>query len=327
MMAGIASFFGYLLNWLYNLVQNYGLAIILFSLLLKLIMIPLSYKQQVSMKKNAKLQEELNKIKLKFKNNPEMLNKETMELYRREKVSPFSGCLTSILQIIIFISVFYLVSSPLTYMKKIDSSVIEKYKNAITTGSTVAITGNEVIENTTLNEAIKNETKVENNVENTVENNNNNQNNTNTSYIEIKIIELFGNENKDVYLNMNFLGLNLSKVPTQNLNDWKVYIIPAIYVALTFVNIKMTSKMTEKKKKENEVESKEIIDGKEEDKKDDTMESMNQMTKSMNLMMPIMSVGIALIAPLGLSLYWAVSNALQLIEKIIIDRIIKEDNV
>ena len=123
-MSAIANLFGYVLNWLYNLVQNYGVAIILFSVLLKVVMLPLSIKQQKSMKKSAKVQEEVNKLQVKFRNNPEMLNKEIMDLYKREKVSPFSGCLSSILQFIIFISVFYLVSRPLTYMKKVDPKLI-----------------------------------------------------------------------------------------------------------------------------------------------------------------------------------------------------------
>ena len=59
------------------------------------------------------------------------MNKEIMELYKRENLSPFSGCISSIVQILIILSVFYLVSRPLTYMKKIDPGIIENYKNEI----------------------------------------------------------------------------------------------------------------------------------------------------------------------------------------------------
>ena len=57
----------------------------------------------------------------------ERLNQETIELYKREKMGPFSGCLSGILQIVIILSVFWLVSKPLTYMKKINPEIIEKY--------------------------------------------------------------------------------------------------------------------------------------------------------------------------------------------------------
>ena len=295
-MGVLASLFGYVLNFLYNLVQNYGIAIILFTVLLKIVMLPISIKQQRTMKKSQEVQKEVDKAQLKYKNNPEMLSKEVMAIYKREKVSPFSGCLSGILQLVIFISVFYLVSRPLTYMKKVDPAVISKYEQEI------AASGQS------------------------------------SSYQEIKVIELKSGEDQNVALNMNFLGFDLSKVPMQNWKDWKVFIIPFFYVLLTFVNIRMTSKDMKKDTKIKEIEAgKEKVKEKELDKTDndldkkvennnketpeEQLDSMKQMTNNMNYMMPIMSISISLIAPLGLSLYWLISNILQLGEKIVIDKV------
>jgi len=297
-MGVLASLFGYVLNFLYNLVQNYGIAIILFTVLLKIVMFPISIKQQRTMKKSQEVQKEVDKAQLKYKNNPEMLSKEVMAIYKREKVSPFSGCLSGILQLVIFISVFYLVSRPLTYMKKVDPAVISKYEQEI------AASGQS------------------------------------SSYQEIKVIELKSGEDQNVALNMNFLGFDLSKVPMQNWKDWKVFIIPFFYVLLTFVNIRMTSKDMKKDKKIKEIEAgkeKDKVKEKELDKTDndldkkvennnketpeEQLDSMKQMTNNMNYMMPIMSISISLIAPLGLSLYWLISNILQLGEKIVIDKV------
>ena len=116
-MGFISSLFGYVLNFLYELINNYGIAIILFSVLLKLILIPITIKQQKTLRKSSEMQAEMKKIQFKYKNNPEKMNQEMMDLYKREKTSPFSGCLSSILQLIIILSVFWLVSQPLTYMK------------------------------------------------------------------------------------------------------------------------------------------------------------------------------------------------------------------
>ena len=77
-----ANIFGYILNFLYELVKNYGLALIIFSILLKLAMLPLSIKQQKTMKKSTKIQEEVSKLQDKYKNNPEKLNQEIMDLYK-----------------------------------------------------------------------------------------------------------------------------------------------------------------------------------------------------------------------------------------------------
>ena len=119
-MGFISELFGYVLNALYNLISNYGIAIIIFSVLLRLILIPITIKQQKTMKKSNEMQQEMKNIQAKYKNNPEKLNQETIDLYKREGLSPFSGCFTAILQLLIILSVFWLVSQPLTYMKKVN---------------------------------------------------------------------------------------------------------------------------------------------------------------------------------------------------------------
>ena len=101
-MSFFANLFGYVLKFLYDLVGNYGAAIILFSVLVKLIMIPLTAKQQKTLKKNEKMQGEMKQLQFKYKNDPEKLNQEVMALYKREGMSPLSGCFSSIIQIILF---------------------------------------------------------------------------------------------------------------------------------------------------------------------------------------------------------------------------------
>ena len=71
-----ANIFGYVLNFIYQFVNNYGLAMILFTLVIKLIMLPLSIKQQKTMKKSLKLQEKMKVIQFKYKNDQEKLNQE-----------------------------------------------------------------------------------------------------------------------------------------------------------------------------------------------------------------------------------------------------------
>ena len=126
-----ANMFGYLLQLMYNLVNNYGLAIILFTVTIKILLIPLSIKQQKTMKKSAELQEKMKVIQFKYKNDQEKMNQEIMDLYKTEKMSPFSGCLSAIIQIILLFAVFLMVQSPLTHVLKVDQNVIEAYKNEL----------------------------------------------------------------------------------------------------------------------------------------------------------------------------------------------------
>ena len=277
-MGAISSLFGYLLDALYTVFNNYGVAIIVFSVILRIVLIPITIKQQKSLKKSAKLQEEMKEIQRKYKNNPEKLNQETIDLYKREKLSPFAGCFSSIIQLIIILSVFWLVSQPLTYMKKIDVNVINDYKAQLQ------------------------------------------QEGNQSTYSEIAIINRYGAEDERVRLNMDFLGLDLSKVPSSNLSDWTVYIIPLLYVISSVVSIKITNSFNKKKKKDQKA----ITDGSEvKAEEPNELEAMEAMNKNMMYMLPLMSVFIAFIAPLGLALYWFVSNVLVIIEKIIIDSVMK----
>ena len=338
MFAFISNIFGYLLDFLYNLVNNYGYAIILFSILLRIILLPLTIKQQNSMKKTSKIQGEIKSLQLKYKNNQEMLNKETMELYKREKISPFSGCLSAIIQIIIILSVFYLVSQPLTYMKKANDShpelktVVNEYKEEVNNDSNnksryleIAAIARMRDDYTRINEKINN---YDNNVENTetventeeqanveaAENTENKEKTESTEKVESKE-DLQNRKNilEKLNINMDFIGLDLSN---ENLKDFKVYIIPLLYVISSFISIKLTTNMQNKKK-----DKKEENKDKDNDKLD-MEESMAQMNKSMTYMMPIMTLFIAFIAPLGLALYWFVSNVLMIAERFIITKIL-----
>ena len=81
-----ANIFGYLLEILYSFINNYGLAIIFFTIIIKILFIPFSVKQQKTMKKTTKIQEKMKVIQFKYKNNPEKMNQEVMELYKTEKM-------------------------------------------------------------------------------------------------------------------------------------------------------------------------------------------------------------------------------------------------
>jgi len=309
-MGFLSEIFGYILNFLYNTVNNYGIAIILFTILLRIILIPITIKQQKTMKKTSKKQEEMKNNQNKYKNNPEKLNQETIALYQREKMSPFGGCFSGILQILIILSVFWLVSQPLTYMIKTEkneelNTIVQEYKTEI-----------EQEEKKSTYPEIQIISKIEDDYKDI------------TNKLEQEEIENREELEKQkenlekVKINMDFLGLDLSKVPNQNLNDWKVYIIPLLYVVTSFISIKLTTSIQNNKNKKKDII---VNEGKTEE--DGALDSINQMNNSMTYMMPIMSISIAIIAPLGLALYWLVSNVLMIVERLIINKVMdsKED--
>ena len=295
-----ANIFGYLLQFVYHLVNNYGLAIILFTVIIKILLLPLSIKQQRSMKKSAELNEKMKVLQFKYKHDPEKLNQEMMNLYKSENMSPFSGCLTAIIQLLLLLSIFYLVRSPLTYMEKIPTESINNYVQQLKDdGKTISQVYPE-IDLIREYQTIKEKNPEDANVE-------------------------------KINIQMNFLGLDLSKIPQQNMTDYTVYIIPVLYILSSFISIRMTTAMQEKQNKANKEkkEQKEVqIDGttgKElvPQEEENEMDAVMQTNKMMSWMMPIMSISIAFVAPLGLALYWLVSNILMIVERIILDKIIK----
>lgn len=290
----LANIFGYLLQFLYSLVNNYGLAIILFTVIIKVLLLPLSVKQQKTMKKSSELQEKMKTIQFKYKNDPEKMNQEMMNLYKSENMSPFSGCLTAIIQMLLLLSIFYLVRSPITFMEKVPQESIDTYV-----------------------QQLKEEGKTVSNV-----------------YPEIDLIReanwLKEKNPEDLNVDklkiqMNFLGLDLSKIPQQNMTDYTVYIIPLLYILSSFISIKMTTSMQQKKNKEKAETKIDGTTGKEIvlEEENNEMDTVMQTNKMMSWMMPIMSISIAFVAPLGLALYWLMSNILMIVERLISNKFVK----
>lgn len=99
------------LDWLYKLVGNFGVAILLMTVLVRLALFPLANKSYESMSKMRKLQEPMNAIKEKYKDDPAKQQQETMALYQREKVNPMVGCLPILVQIPVFLAFFKVLST------------------------------------------------------------------------------------------------------------------------------------------------------------------------------------------------------------------------
>ncbi len=95
-----------IMDFLHSFIPNWGICIIMIGLLVNGLMYPMTLKSMSSMKKMQSLQPELNKLKERYKNNPQRLNKEMMELYKEHQVNPLGGCLPMLLQLPIFFAIF-----------------------------------------------------------------------------------------------------------------------------------------------------------------------------------------------------------------------------
>ena len=102
-MTGI---FESILNFIYNIIGNYGASVIIFTLLVRLLLLPLDFKSRKSMRAMTRVQPKVQALQKKYANDKEKLNQKTMELYKKEKVSPMAGCLPMILQLVVLFIMF-----------------------------------------------------------------------------------------------------------------------------------------------------------------------------------------------------------------------------
>ena len=294
MFNAIANLFGYLMNFIYNITQNYGVAIIIFTVLTKLLLLPLTLKQQKSMAKTQELQPLMQELQRKYGNDQQRFAEEYQKLLKEKNMTMMSGmgcsgCLIQLIQIPILFGMFYMMASPLTNILKLDAAEIEQYKQEVQ-----VIKKEEAIENLEANESLYTVEEFEKLMKNAEE----------TDYLAGRYYEI------EI---MNFLGLNLCDITLYNKTEWVLWIIPILSCLCTFITTKIAMpKQPQSVKKEAKPEDKSMVPTAE----DMPMPDMRMM----NMMMPFMTGYIAVVVPQGVGLYWVTSNIIGIIQQLILKK-------
>jgi YidC/Oxa1 family membrane protein insertase len=135
---GFFEVFAAALSGFYALIPSYGLAIILLTIAVRVVLLPLSIKQTKSMREMQRIQPELKKLQQKYKGDRQKLNEEMMALYKEHGVNPFGGCLPILLQFPVLIALFYVIRTPLRYMgfapREPDLTAIKDFEPQSATG-------------------------------------------------------------------------------------------------------------------------------------------------------------------------------------------------
>lgn len=129
----IAIPFGWIMYLIYQVVHSYGISIILFTIIVKLVTMPSTYKMQVNQARMGLLSPKLERIKKSFPNNQQRQQEETTKLYSEEGVNPGSGCLGSLITILLVLGVYRVVMQPLTYILRFPGETIDKAKDLLLT--------------------------------------------------------------------------------------------------------------------------------------------------------------------------------------------------
>lgn len=219
MIEFISSIFGVIFRVIYSILgNNYALSIIIFTIITKLIMFPLTYKQQKSMKEMQKVGPLETKIREKYKNNPQKMNDEIMKLYSQHKINPVAGCLPMLIQLPIILGMYWIVKQPLTYIKQMPMEQIRPY----------AVEYYE--------EQLKSQGKSEQDIEKALKKFTDKQ---------VKMYEL-DIADKENLIDMNFLGIDLGKIPSKSTKTAPyLLIIPALSLIVSLIsNKRMMKKST-----------------------------------------------------------------------------------
>lgn len=281
---------GWIIEQIYNLVSNYGLAIILFTVIIKLILLPLNIKSQKSMKKQQKIQPVLAELQQKYANDQEKLQKEMMKLYKENNVSMTGGCLPMLIQFPILIGLYRVIQRPITYLAGISIQELMEgdFANKILMLRDAMADKIGNLATATVDMIAKN------------------------SQIQLsKWAEIVNGPSDPWAFNFNFLGLDLSNTPStafgnlmrMDFSNWSVILLLIIPILAVIASI-ATTKITQ------------IQSGQ---TKNSATDATNSMAKSMNLMMPLMTAFFTLTLPAGLGIYWIISSVVQIIQQVVLN--------
>ena len=322
MMNAIMTVLGWILTFLYGIINNYGVAIILFTILIKLILFPIDLKQKKSMAKTQKIQPLLHEVQKKYANDKEKLNQETMKLYKKYGISPASGCLPMLIQLPIIFALFYVIRKPIIYMLGVDfdetwriamayndwfkaldqsGAVFKSLPESLRAAGELTVTGNNTFGMYEIELA-----KVL------------------AEHKEILNHPLIASYWKDGFsiVNFGFLGMDLSQTPSSGalfgLFSGKIpeagtmllWIIPVASGASAFISSQLLG--AKKKVDKNVI----LAENEKAQEKGAGSEAMSSMTK----IMPIFSLVFAFSLPAGVGLYWIVSNVIQITQHFVVKK-------
>ncbi len=131
--------FAWLLRVLYHLFDNYGVALILFSLLTKLILLPFTAKSKKSMMKTSRLGPKLKELEARCGDDKLKYQQEMQALYKKEGVSPMSGCLWSLLPLVLLMALYYVIRQPMTYLMQLTPDQITQVQEFLTSNNLVEL--------------------------------------------------------------------------------------------------------------------------------------------------------------------------------------------
>ena len=287
--------FGWILAQLYNITGNYGVAMILFAVVVYMALLPATAKSKKSMMKMSRIQPAMQDIQRRYASDPQKQNEAIRQLQQDEGVSMGGGCLWSMLPMFILFPLFTVIREPITYILGCSAEVSNEIVMLLKGLAPESFTGNVAYAQVTAAQLIP------------------------QYAAEIKAAIPVVEDAVLNGINFSFLGLNIGSVPTFAFWKWGtftwstvgLFLIPLVSAGIQVVQTKIMQKLNES-----------VIVDKDGIQDEETAKNSQQAqtTKSMMLMMPLMSLMIGFSVSAGLSIYWMVGGLVRTIQDIFLTR-------
>lgn len=282
--------FSLLLSWLSTGCNSYALALILFTIILKVILFPFNLKSKRSMIKTSSLQAEVQRIQKQYAKNPQKANEEITALYQRENASPMGGCIWTLIPLIILIAIYSVIREPLTYMMSLSSAQVDSVRTVLEgMGYSFVSDGSRA-----------------------------------GAYIQLHMAEALSHvlpqvkaalpdiADKLFTINFNFLGLNIAEIP--NYKFWAggsftwgyigLFLIPIISAVMGFISSKYSMKISYMQNPDM---------------------ANNSSNNIMLIISPIISLFIGYSMPAALGVYWVANSVFTMVSEWIFSIVLKKE--
>lgn len=266
--------FGYLLDWLYQFTTNYGVALILFSLILKVVLLPMNAKSKKSMLKMSRVAPMVKALEAKYGDDKAKYQQEVMKLYKEEGVSTFGGCLWSFLPLLILIPLYNVIREPLNYLMHMSAEQLEMAAKAVNDGLVAGVESTD-----------------------------------NYYWQLITATNIEGIMEGFKSMNFSFLGIDLAVDPsfdfwnwtTHTWSQWGGFVLPILSGAFNIVSMLVSQKLNNS-----------VITN-EKGEKDENAAKNNKSMGAMMYVMPLISVWIGFSMPAAITVYWIAQSVFSTI--------------
>ena len=284
-MSIILKPFSWLLLFFYDITSSYGLALVLFAVVVKLILFPVTLKSKKSMIQTTMLSGRMQQLQKQYGKDRERYNLEVQKLYEREHVNPMGGCLWSMIPLVLLIGLYAIIREPLFNLMNVPETMID------TVASITGVANEGAYPQIAMAKAM------------------------NDPAILAKVETALAGSGASVFaMDFNFFGLNLSDIP-----NWKFWqgglswnsiglcVLAIVSAVVSFISMKVS--MATNKINQNQPSNAQA----------------DQMNKTMTWMMPFMSLWIGFTVPAGLTIYWISQYFITMLQEYICSKMLKKD--